>query len=329
MDDERLFDVEEIPEVPLFRVPRRSRGENDARFRNDYPPEWDCCQACGGTGTRSVWLEVKWGYPWAIHDSGVKVACSERIPNGVRELHRDEVVQKIAIEVYGEPKPKCPDCLGMGSLKARVRLEAGHRCVRCKHPYIPKGDAKMLGLEPSGLHDCETCGATGRVPDTRDDELAAAARTLPCPACKGPGRRWTPWSACDGQCTHGAPWRYFDGAEWHPYFGITETEADLPSMAGMLDLGRTVEAEWRILTVHHLSGDKADVRWGNLVALCQRCHLEIQAKVVLERIYPHEHSEWFKPHAAWWYAVSYLGEELDRDEVMGRIDELLALERVA
>lgn len=29
-------------------------------------------------------------------------------------------------------------------------------------------------------------------------------------------------------------------------------------------------------TVHHLNGDKSDVRWENLVYCCQRCHLHIQ-----------------------------------------------------
>jgi len=31
------------------------------------------------------------------------------------------------------------------------------------------------------------------------------------------------------------------------------------------------------LTVHHLDGDKANCAYSNLVALCQRCHLRIQA----------------------------------------------------
>lgn len=31
------------------------------------------------------------------------------------------------------------------------------------------------------------------------------------------------------------------------------------------------------LTVHHLDGDKANCTFNNLVALCQRCHLRIQA----------------------------------------------------
>lgn len=32
------------------------------------------------------------------------------------------------------------------------------------------------------------------------------------------------------------------------------------------------------LTVHHLDGDKANCVYENLVALCQRCHLRIQAR---------------------------------------------------
>ena len=31
------------------------------------------------------------------------------------------------------------------------------------------------------------------------------------------------------------------------------------------------------LTVHHLDGIKTNCEWRNLVALCQRCHLHIQA----------------------------------------------------
>lgn len=47
------------------------------------------------------------------------------------------------------------------------------------------------------------------------------------------------------------------------------------------------------LTVHHLDGDKWNLEWWNLAALCQRCHLRIQAKV-----------SWYQDsldgrHAAW------------------------------
>jgi hypothetical protein len=123
------------------------------------------------------------------------------------------------------------------------------------------------------------------------------------------------WTPCDEQCgPHGGPYRWIVDGEYvlqdDGSFGPTHREA-----------------QWRILTVHHLNGVKWDCRWWNLAALCQRCHLTIQGKVLMERVYPLEHSEWFKPHAAGWYAAAYLGEELSREETMERLEELLALER--
>ncbi len=84
------------------------------------------------------------------------------------------------------------------------------------------------------------------------------------------------------------------------------------------------------LTVHHLDMDKENCRWWNLPALCQRCHLSVQARVVMERVYLFEHAEWFKPYVAGYYASVYLGDPaLTRRQVAGRLDELLALSRVA
>lgn len=34
------------------------------------------------------------------------------------------------------------------------------------------------------------------------------------------------------------------------------------------------------LTVHHIDGDKANVEPNNLIALCQRCHLRAQGKLI-------------------------------------------------
>lgn len=134
-------------------------------------------------------------------------------------------------------------------VKHLVRDQAGHRCIRCKHPYMV-------------------------------------------------GQSNPEWSPCDAECVHGGPVKN----------GL---------------------AAWRVLTVHHLLGGadgKRDLRWWNLVALCQRCHLTIQAKVQMERMWPYPHSEWFKPYAAGWYAWSYLREELSREEAVARMDELLDLE---
>lgn len=118
-----------------------------------------------------------------------------------------------------------------------------------------------------------------------------------------PGR----WSPCDDMCAHGGPTRWMEA----------EYSEDEP---------RRVEAEWRILTVHHLNGVKHDCRWWNLVALCQRDHLLIQAKVHMQRRWNKEHTEWFKPYAAGYYAWAILGEELTREQTIERLDELLALE---
>ncbi len=68
--------------------------------------------------------------------------------------------------------------------------------------------------------------------------------------------------------------------------------------------------------------------WWNLLPLCKRCHLSIQARVNLDRPWVMaEHSEWFKVFAAGWSAHKYLGLVLSRQDVEARLDELLALER--
>jgi hypothetical protein len=83
----------------------------------------------------------------------------------------------------------------------------------------------------------------------------------------------------------------------------------------------------RVLTVHHLDGRKSNVSWWNLAALCQVCHLHIQGKVNIFQQYPLEHSRWFKPYVAGFYAKIYLNLELSREEVEDRLNELLELER--
>lgn len=151
-------------------------------------------------------------------------------------------------------------------LKHEVRERAGHRCVRCKHPYVTKAAGGEMMRE------------------VVDGKLASV-------------------SLCDDECTH-------------------------PEPIHVLADGRRV-AVWRILTVHHLDGDKANCRWWNLVALCQRCHLRVQRVVQMQRVYVYEHSAWFQPYVAGFYAFTYLGVYLSRAEVEARLDELLALERVA
>lgn len=122
-------------------------------------------------------------------------------------------------------------------------------------------------------------------------------------------------SPCDVLCLHGGP-LYLDGV----------LVKDHKLMVGDLIRKRiVVEAPWRILTVHHLSGNKLQCSWWNLAALCQRCHLSIQARVKLHLPYFLAHTDWFKPFVAGYYAHSVLGEDLTREETMARIDELLEL----
>lgn len=157
----------------------------------------------------------------------------------------------------------------------RVRAEAGHRCIRCKHPY-------KVGDHGNG----------GETP-------------------------------CSIQCTHTGPiyiWN-FRGVEKNPFTDLVAGEA--------VREGYKVTALWRILTVHHFNGIKSDCEWFNLLSLCQRCHLIIQGRVNPDTPWFLEHSEWLKPYVAGFYARKYLGETLTREQVMERLDELLALERIA
>ena len=84
-----------------------------------------------------------------------------------------------------------------------------------------------------------------------------------------------------------------------------------------------------VLTVHHMDGNRWNIYWWNLVALCQRCHLHIQGKVNLEDHWIFGHSEWFKVYAAGYYAKKYEARFIPPWEAEERMDELLSLERLA
>lgn len=152
-----------------------------------------------------------------------------------------------------------------------VREAAGHRCIRCSHPF------------ETGKH--------------------------------GKGE----WSPCDDLCAQSGPirWRSHTLNDW--------LIVDRP-VSALLELGMEVEAQWRILTVHHLDGDKGNDQWWNTLALCQRCHLKIQCRVDPRVPWFLEHSEWFKPYVAGFYAMKYEGRSITRDEAMSRLNELLAYE---
>lgn len=82
-----------------------------------------------------------------------------------------------------------------------------------------------------------------------------------------------------------------------------------------------------MLTVHHLDGDRSNNRWWNLPALCQRCHLRFQGKVVMDQVWVMvPHSDWFQPYVAGFYAYKYKGWNLTRREVEANLEGLLQLE---
>jgi hypothetical protein len=159
--------------------------------------------------------------------------------------------------------------------RQHVREEAGHRCIRCHHPF------------ETGTH--------------------------------GKGE-WTP---CDEQCTHKGTIRVVraDGERINIVSNATAGEL-LSDYFG-------VEAQWRILTVHHFDGDKSNDAWWNTLALCQRCHLSIQCKVDPQIPFFLEHSEWAKPYIAGFYAFKYEHRQITREEAAQRMDELLAYEHAA
>jgi hypothetical protein len=177
----------------------------------------------------------------------------------------------------------------------------------------------------------EECTGQGGYPPIWHERLkhevrdAAGNRCVRCghPYAKGAGR----YSPCDLDCVHSGPvrWRR-DGGDW---MVDLDPEAEIGRLLHAYDgdLERVeFQAIARVLTVHHLDGVKGNCRWFNLVALCQRCHLTVQGRVRMERVYPWPHSAWFRPYVAGYYAWTYLGEDLDRQAVEARMDELLGLE---
>lgn len=55
------------------------------------------------------------------------------------------------------------------------------------------------------------------------------------------------------------------------------------------------------LTVHHFDGDKGNCQRWNLMALCQRCHLSVQARVDPRVPLMFEPADWAKPYLVGMY----------------------------
>lgn len=253
---------------------------------------------------RYSWLEAEGdGYPAAWH------RCPHCNGSGIDPSDFDTVSTPDGEMRVGAD---CTWCLGAGSAKNLIRQLAGHRCERCRHPYVV--GVTQPSWERAG--DSSPLLATALLDGLRGDEETFQARA----------RRADHWSPCDAECTHGGPirWRIGEGYTWHVVGSSAQGES-----SALVASRAEVQASWRILTVHHLNGDKLDLRWWNLAALCQRDHLAIQGKVTMDRVWPWEHSPWFRIHAAGWYSVAYEGRDITREEAEARLDDLLALERMA
>ena len=156
------------------------------------------------------------------------------------------------------------------------------------------------------------------------DDLAEQTKNLArwrCVRCGHPHESPKERIPCDAQCDLT---RHIEIAS----VAVLLRESETPGIG----IYRLPDGLWRnqrqrVLTVHHLDGDKGNSAWWNLAALCQVCHLQIQGKVTMEQIYALEHSEWFKPYVAGYYAKTYQDRHLTREEVMAELDELLSLER--
>ena len=103
------------------------------------------------------------------------------------------------------------------------------------------------------------------------------------------------------RCHHPAegPWKMSDMAHAvlvaHASYELDQ--APFPGRAACDDLcTHPNNGKQRMLTVHHLDLDKSNCADWNLAALCQGCHLTIQAKVDFRRDWMHEHTDWMKPH---------------------------------
>jgi hypothetical protein len=86
----------------------------------------------------------------------------------------------------------------------------------------------------------------------------------------------------------------------------------------------------RVLTVHHLDGQKANLAWWNLAALCQVCHLLIQGVTLNDA--PRFYSvrwlrlePWAVPFAAGYYANRLLAVPPVREVVLSDLGRFLAL----
>lgn len=76
------------------------------------------------------------------------------------------------------------------------------------------------------------------------------------------------------------------------------------------------------LTVHHLDMNPGNCAWWNLAALCQKCHLSVQARIFVDQPNMFGHEDWYKPFVAGYHAHIF-GLPEDKKYVMDHLDELI------
>lgn len=297
--------------LPLLRVYAPEECRKDG-----YPFPWNKCPRCEGHG----WLATATDQG---HPAG---SCRKPIVTATMDLDGFEATCCDSLD-------GCPLCKTAGSVKNLVRQQADHRCVRCCHPFRVGESGEMEGPAAEAKAVAADMGLSVEMFDQMVLENGAEHILPPEKELKVlEGARRVNWSDCDEQCCHGGPIRTLNsyGLPWLEIAELKEGRTAADVLRETLSehrgaKGSLVQAAWRILTVHHLDEVKANLLWWNLVGLCQRCHLEIQGKVAMNRPWPWEHSEWMKPYVAGFYAMKYRGEELSREETMERLDELLEL----
>lgn len=84
------------------------------------------------------------------------------------------------------------------------------------------------------------------------------------------------------------------------------------------------------LTVHHLTMAKDEPfdHWWAFAVLCQRCHLQVQARVDLDRPWVmQDHTPWMQPLVGGYYAHKYLDLAVSRTEVEAQLPFFVSIEQ--
>lgn len=118
------------------------------------------------------------------------------------------------------------------------------------------------------------------------------------------------WAAIAGRAKTRAGWRCVRCGHPQKPDG-TQLPCDAHCTHDPVPPGTPVNAIHRVLTVHHMDGNRANNTWWNLAVLCQRCHLTIQSTLDLDQavLIPDLHGDWLTP-----YLQGYLRNKIRNGE---------------